>query len=458
MKYLRKSSGLGLASPFLIILGLLTIVSFILPLRPTQSQMEKRNLAEFPDFSWETLVSGSYFDDITLWFSDTFPGRESWLQLSSSISSFHGYSEITFTSDIDLNQNSPSVPSPLEDPAYSTEPSSEASPMPQTDASAPTESQVDAATDPTGEAELEEAEAAEIELGDGALIQIGDAVFNQAGFSALYSDKYADSVSRLADAVAEQGIRVISAPAPTSVGIMVDSQYLEKLNCADQNAVIQYIHSKMSDNVITVDTYSAVSAHKDEYIYFRTDHHWTALGAYYAYAATCEAAGYTPASLSDFTVWDQGEFEGSLYWRAPNPRKLRLDQVDAYIPQGDIEVVVHDAQGNSRSSQLLFDTTQRETNTKYLTFLGTDYPMTEITNNSLPDGPTCIIVKDSFGNAISPFYTQNYHKIYAIDYRKYSVALKWFAQAHDVDDIIFAPYLIATQAVDGNNLFSALCN
>ena len=63
-------------------LAVLTVVAFIIPLRPTQSYSEKRSLAQFPEFSTEALLSGDYFDDITLWFSDTFPGRESWLQLS----------------------------------------------------------------------------------------------------------------------------------------------------------------------------------------------------------------------------------------------------------------------------------------------------------------------------------------------------------------------------------------
>lgn len=89
MKSSHSSSGIRLVAPFLCVMALLTVLSFIIPLRPTQSQIEKRNLAAFPDFTWDALVSGSYFDDITLWFSDTFPGREDWLRLSTSISSLH---------------------------------------------------------------------------------------------------------------------------------------------------------------------------------------------------------------------------------------------------------------------------------------------------------------------------------------------------------------------------------
>lgn len=448
MKHEKSPSGLKLAIPFFCVLTVLTIVSFLLPLRPTQSQMEKRNLAQFPEYSWDALVSGSYFDDISLWFSDTFPGREGWLRLSTSIQSLHGYSEIAFTSDIDLSE--PVKPIPVV-----TEPAQE---VPETQAPFSLEDQPQPATEPT-QAQwggVDAGDDQQIELGGGALIQIGDAVFNQVGFAEVYGKKYAGTISSFADNMAEKGIRVISAPAPTAVGILVEPQYLEKLNCADQNATIQFLHSNMGENVIKVDTYAALIEHNDEYIYFRTDHHWSALGAYYVYEAVCQAAGYEPAALEDFEIWDQGEFEGSLFWRAPYPQKLRRDQVYAYIPEGDIDVVVHDSNGGFKNSQLLFDTTNRELNTKYLIFLGTDYAMTEITNNSLPDGPTCILVKDSFGNAICPFFTQNYHKIYAIDYRKYTANLNWLVQTMDVDDVILSPYVIATQAIDGNDLFELL--
>ena len=91
------------AIPFFVILTVLTVCSFIIPLRPTRSQSEKRNLAEFPEFSVEALLSGSYFDDISLWFSDTFPGRESWIELSGAVSELHGYSEITIQVDLPIS-------------------------------------------------------------------------------------------------------------------------------------------------------------------------------------------------------------------------------------------------------------------------------------------------------------------------------------------------------------------
>ena len=64
--------------PFFLALGTLTVIAWILPLRPTVSAKEKRTLETFPEFSLSAVTDGSYFSDISLWFSDTFPGRDGW--------------------------------------------------------------------------------------------------------------------------------------------------------------------------------------------------------------------------------------------------------------------------------------------------------------------------------------------------------------------------------------------
>ena len=441
----RQDTGLRLVIPFLVVLAVLTVISFCIPLRPTQSQMEKRNLAQFPEFSWETLMSGDYFDDISTWFSDTFPGREQWLSLSSSISSLHGYSEITIAGDLPVTMEVPEIP---EDPVevLPMEPSSEDVP------------ETEAPTEEAGWGGVDAGDDADIEMGSNAVIQIGDSAFNAVGFSQIYSDKYAETVTAFAEAAAELGITVVSAPSPTAVGILIEPEFLDKLNCARQDEMIDYMHSQMSDAVVKVDTYEALVAHNDEYIYFRTDHHWTARGAYYSYAAICQALGYEVPSLDSFTEWDQGEFEGSLYWKASKPRSLKLDTLIAYVPQGDIEMTIYNNNGYGHEGQLIQDMTEREINAKYSAFICSDNPLTEITNNSIPDGPSCVLIKDSFGNALAPFLAQTYHKVYVLDYRKYTqTTLRWFLKEHQVDQVIFAPYVIATQAIDGNRLFQNLC-
>ncbi|MBR2876425.1 MAG: hypothetical protein IKC01_04745, partial [Clostridia bacterium] len=80
------------AASFFVTLYLGTILAFCIPLRPTYSDTEKRSLSEFPDFTAEAFLTGDYFDDISLWFSDTFPFREGMTKASTFLKSLSGFS------------------------------------------------------------------------------------------------------------------------------------------------------------------------------------------------------------------------------------------------------------------------------------------------------------------------------------------------------------------------------
>ena len=451
-----------LAIPFFTVLVILTLVAFIIPLRPTVSYSEKRELTKFPEFSMEALISGDYFDDIALWFSDTFPGREQWITISRYTEALHGYSDIAIVEDNFLEQ----IMNPVEQPTEpmttppTTEPAQPAGDNNPTEASSETEVEVE--TEPT-ETIPEETEWGGVDAGDdaeiimGAVIQIGDSAFNQLGYSEYASKRYAAAISKLADALAEKNVTVVSAPPPIAVGVLIEAEYLEKLRCARQDEMLYFIHGQMSENVVTVDTFQALVTHNNEYIYFRTDHHWTALGAYYSYAAICEELDIPAAPLDTFEVVDYGEFRGSLTEKAPYPTRLRSDNLIAYRPAG--EITVYNIYNYSiAETELLHSMENRRIYEKYLAFLGGDFALQEITNESLPEGSVCLIVKDSFGNCFAPFMTQNYHKVYVMDYRKYrTMSIQQFVDEYDVDTVIMMPYLMATQSTDASTIFENMC-
>ena len=457
-KFLRKKqdTGIRLVIPFLLTLAVMSVVSFLIPLRPTVSQMEKRELAKFPDFSWKALADGSYFDDISIWYSDTFPGREQWLMLATDIQSLHGNAEVVISGDLPIMETIPSVTQPL-----CTEPHQPAETTPVDTAGSQetqpaTEATVPAETEWQG---VDAGEQAIIDISDTAIIQIGDSAFNALGYSEIASKKLAKTIGTFADEMKERGIRVVSAPAPTAVGVLIEPEYLAKLKCADQNEMLQYIHGLMSDSAIKIDTHAVMTAHMSEYIYFRTDHHWTARGAYYVYEAVSNALGNTPTPLEDFREWDMGVFEGSLTYKVTRPHKLKRDNLYAYVTDDNVTMTIYNNQGYGVEWDMIQDMTHREKNEKYSAFLRNDNPLSVLVNHDLPEGPACIVVKDSFGNCLAPYFTQNYHTVYVIDYRKYNSTLKYFLKTHeDVQDSIIAPYMIATQSMAGNELFERRCS
>lgn len=434
--------------PFFLVLAVMTMLSLAVPLRPTFSYSEKRELEKFPAFTVESLLSGDYFDGISLWFSDTFPGREGWLDVSQSVASLHGYSEIAIAGPLDemevmLPDNVPEPEAPIAGPKM-TEVSD------HTEESVPSEAGTADVTEVTVDVDVAEIDVNEIHLG--RAIQIGNAGFNQLSISTVMSDKYAKTLSDFANRMAQEGVRVISAPAPTSVGIMVDKPYLEQLRCTPQDDMLDYMHNQMSDNVLKVDTVRKLLEHNDEYIYYRTDHHWSALGAYYAYQALCETAGFEPVALEDMEYKNQGEMTGSIYGKVPYPKRLKKDELECWIPQGNI--TMYRSETTFSEFPMIRDVSQGKSEGKYCAFLAADEPVVHIVNEDIPDAPNCLVVKDSFGNCFVPYLSQNYHNVYAVDYRKYwKTSMAGFARKHDIDDVIVAPYMIATQATDANEWF-----
>ncbi len=454
----RNSPSAAFAIPFFTALALMTVLAFAIPLRPNQSYSEKRELAQFPEFSSEALLSGTYFDDISLWFSDTFPGREEWLSLSARLEGFHGLSDVTIYGDMPEADEIPvvkaeSTPAPIATPepvpTAKPEPTPVVTPEPEIIEAPPEE--------PVEEwGGVNAGEDADIVFGN--VLQIGDSAFAYFGFSQAGSDRYIGIMNDCADILEEKGAELYSVLAPTSVGIMVSPEYMEKIKCSSQSAVIDYMHSGMSDKIHKVNVFDALIDHNGEYIYFRTDHHWTALGAYYAYDALCETQGVESAALESFEVLDQGTYKGSFYYSCNQNSKLRLDNVYAYDPPGDITMKITAAEGNTFPWPVLTDMSRSSEGSKYMTFLAGDNPLTVITNNDLEGGKVCAVVKDSFGNPFVPFLSQNYYKVYAIDYRSYGrMQLSAFVENYEVDDVIFVESLAMSMGDGTLDLLSRLC-
>ena len=458
----RKDPGVGHVIPFFVVLAALTVVSFIIPLRPTVSYIEKRNLAEFPEFTVKDLVSGDYFDDITTWFSDTFPGRETWIELASQTKSFHGNSDVMIAGDTGNNQEDPDLYAPTEPTEDATVPVEEAT-------EAATEGATEHATEAATEAPivLEEAteaaptvpveqwggvdvEANQIQKA-GTVIQIGDSLFQPEYFNEYFCNRYIDVVNNAASKYAEQGIRVVSAPPPQAIGVLIEPDYLGKLKSDDQQETIDYLNENLNEDVYFVETVDLLRQHNSEYIYFRTDHHWTALGAYYVYEAICEQLDLEPASLEeDFELWDQGTFRGSLYYKAPKTKALKDDIVYAYNPIGNFNTRIYKEGSSGFEHTVLTNMSKSNVNAKYSVFLAGDHPLVRIINNDLPaDAGNVLIIKDSFGNAMAPFFTKNYHTVYVVDYRYYSKSLSNLVGSFEIDDIIFLPNIsdLQTRAV-----------
>lgn len=432
----RNKSQLAGSILFFIVLFAGAVLSFVIPLRPSYSATEQRKLASFPEFSVAAILSGDYFDGISTWFSDTFPFREQLTKMNTSLKNLYGFDSITIHGDIESADEIPDVP--LE---VTVTEESDTTPPPETTAPLTTEEQT--AEETTGATE----DAPDIKTQSmGAILVAGNSAYEYYNFSSKLAPDFINSVNNM-KAVSGNKSNVYTLLVPTSIDIELPDSIRKGINSSDQKKALDYFNSSFTNVTAVSSIYDAEKAHKDEYTYFRTDHHWTALGAYYAYEQFAISKGITPVPLSDYSTVAYDGFLGTFYSSSGQSEALGRtpDTVIAYLPNNNTDCTVTKSDGSSFKWNVISDVTNYDSNLKYLTFIGGDNALTTIENKDIAEGETCVVIKESYGNALVPFLIPHYKTIYVIDPRHYEGTLSEFAGNKDIDDIIFIANISTTR-------------
>lgn len=288
--------------------------------------------------------------------------------------------------------------------------------------------------------------------------QVGDTIYTPQGFSPKASENYAALISTFGEKCANKNIRLYSMPCPTSSG-MLQKYFREMIGSADQSLILDYIPLFTNEYVGNINVFPTLWEHRDEYLYFHGDHHWTALAAYYAYREYCAAADLEAVDLADMEEVDQGPFYGSYRHRAGDPSILADDTVIAYRPIGNYHMTMKDGPngGTHEANTAVPDFAGRSETSKYCCFIWGDNYFTELTNYDMPeDGPALIVIKDSFGNPVSVYLTQNYRTVYVLDYRKWNQAVLPFAEKHGVKDILICQSIGISQGAGAQSLLASI--
>lgn len=214
---------------------------------------------------------------------------------------------------------------------------------------------------------------------------------------------------------------------------------------AGEKAIIDNLY--FSTGASTIDMYGALQAHKDEDIYYRTDHHWTSLGAFYGANAICDALGMEPLRLEDYsktTVTDQ--FYGTSF-STSGVRWLPPDQIDVYVPDEGIKVTSW-FNGSPEAGSLYVDS-KLEVKDKYAYFLGGNQPLCVIESEKAPDGPKALIIRDSYSDSLAPFLTERFSEIHLFDLRYNLTSVQSYVEEHNIDAVVVL-YSFANFAADDN--------
>ncbi|MGE4276615.1 MAG: DHHW family protein [Lawsonibacter sp.] len=216
---------------------------------------------------------------------------------------------------------------------------------------------------------------------------------------------------------------------------------------ADEPSIIQQLYR--SAGAVPVDLTGALAAHSDEDLYYRTDHHWTSLGAYYGANALLESMGLEPLDLSDHQkVTVTNQFYGTLF-SSSGVRWIPPDTIDRYIPADGINVTSYF--GATPTQGALYVDSFLDQKDKYSYFLGGNQSLCVIETQQV-DAPKVLIVRDSYTDSLAPFLTQRFSELHLFDLRYNLISIQDYVTQHDIDAVVVLYSFSNFMA--GTNLFA----
>lgn len=386
----------------------------------TVSVVEKRNLKTRPELTASSLFNGSYTKDFEEYYADTFPLRDFFLRVNNFFDSI--FTKLSGSDGIVLVGKSDKDDFAGE--ALTEEESGEASTeAPETQAS------TEATTQGNQQVTV-----------SGYIVIQGDRAMEMYAANKKDIKAYADAINRLAASV--PNAKVYNMLVPTAMEFYGPEEY-HSANHSQQYG-IQLAYDQMSNQVTCVDAYSKIAPHINDYLYFRTDHHWTARGAYYGYTALAEAAGFGVKPLSTYQSGRIDGFVGTMYgYTNAEVLKNNPDYVEYFMPQTEATGQYYSTADMTDGRNLRIITTEVSNTNKYLAFIQGDNPLVKI-HTANANGRSILVIKESYGNALVPFLVDSYETIYVVDPRKIEMNLADFVNRNGVQEVLAINYTLIT--------------
>ena len=240
-------------------------------------------------------------------------------------------------------------------------------------------------------------------------------------------EKNVSAISEFAEKNAQ--VNTYVSIVPTAACVMAD-KLPANAPVRDQQADISALQEKLT-GVAFLDVTAALKSHSNEEIYYRTDHHWTSLGAYYAFLQLAEGMGLSP--IVDYDVYTVSDsFEGTL--ASKSGCHDATDTVQIYAAK-DVDYTVY-YEHEDRLSASLYSREALNKKDHYTVFFGGNYPRIDVTTTA-NTGKTLLLFKDSFANCMVQFLLPYYDKIIMIDSRYYSENAQELVASENVTDVLF---------------------
>ena len=391
--------------------------------RSVYSNLEKRDLKEFPEYSSEKLKDGTFAQELSGWFSDTEPYRDEFMSASMKVRDLIRYSfgdEEEAVSFHAVDSQQADVP---------------ATPPPGADA-----------------AQLEEYENhinadENAKIGSSGIIIVGSGknvrALNAFGGSASGGGEFAAAVSRYKKEMPDVNVYAMVIPLSSEFYTPDKAKSVTR----PQQPFIKNIYSKLENGARGVNAYNALADHVEEDIYLRTDHHWAPLGAFYAAQEFAKTAGVPFKPLTSYTKNVIHGFVGSMYGYSNDIAVKNAPEDFVYYTPNGIDYTttywIYDVNKDYRVTRerkpfdgQYFAKFHDGSSAAYSTFMGGDQKLTRVKTGANP-GRRLMVIKDSYGNALPGYLFYSFDEIHIVDFRYFTRNMKKYVRDNKITDIVF---------------------
>ncbi len=438
-KYVADFAGILSVLILLAVFGLISLFLLVFP-RSTESQIEKRKLATFPEFSFGSYFSGEFTRQVAEFYDDTVPFRDSFKTAGynfKSIFGLHTGEEVKIIGAKEVDKNKPK-------PVETSKPSEESKPSETSKETSKQESR----TSQESKAETSQMGEADYTVENGIIVVNHNGHYRALElFGGGTGNTYVEALNNLHKDLGDS-VQIYTMIAPLASEYYLPSNYsgfsVSQKECFDS------IASRLDSGIISVDIDTVLAQHTTEDIYFRTDHHWTPLGAYYAAQTFAQAAKLDFKELSTYQKNDIEGFVGTMYAFTQDPHINNDPETFTYYVPSNIDDCVtehYDTDFTNMSEWDFFSGVGDPQHNAYLTFMGGDEQVVRVKTN-VKNGRKLAVVKDSYGNAIPGYLFGSYEEIYVIDMRYFDLNLVNFVKEQGITDLLFT---MVTYSAVGEN-------
>lgn len=226
-------------------------------------------------------------------------------------------------------------------------------------------------------------------------------------------------------------IKSVRAMIVPTAGMILSDKLPRYAQTYDQNKIIDYMKNGLAQNFI--DVRDILSLHNDEYIYYRTDHHWTTYGAYLAYTKYADSVGLEAYSQDEFNIKNVCDvFLGTLYAKIHYAPQSDVIQAYESSPEFSFKVSYN---GESTVTDTLYNEAALETSDQYTYFLNGNNAIVDIKSNVNNDR-TLLIIKDSYAHCFAPFAAMHYNRVVMIDMRYLKKPVSKIVEEYGITDVL----------------------